>query len=530
MKNSPTAPPPKFDILDLVAYLWLSAPLLLFIAGWIVLPLALPLIAAFVLVSWRSIRPSFSGKVAVFEPYLRSWKDSVAIGCMFAVILFFAGLTGNWQQHSDFLVRNDIFYNLVSEGWPPHLDDHRYFIYYFQAWLPAALVGKITGWVVAQWVYYIWCLLGIYLVLHYIFKYLGRITFVVGAFFLIWNGLEFIPGVLLRYGLEGGSLAPFIYVNNHILEPFDPFGTSFSIKSIIHHWLPIALICGLCLQREVLKKWGTFLGVLALMYSPIAAIFFLPVLVFLYCDLFFFVEKGDENDKRGGANEMLRSACSPLSLVSYLIAALVIVPYYLSADQASPLKLDNLNMKMLFRLAYFMFFHAGICAILIRKFCKKRLLWVALLSLLLCMVASATVNTEMSMKGSAISSYYLFILFSYSWQRAKHSDRVWFILYAIGISSYFITMHGAAAALAVGGILFFLLYHKRCAVVLLALFGCICFYLFPRKIQGIKDKLTGEKNIYSQRVGIYQADGGSGKWWWYKTFPMKDELPFWFRR
>lgn len=194
----------KLNIIDVVAYGYLSLPLLLFIVGWIWTPLALLLVAAFLIVSWKTF-PSFQRGLDVLYPYKRAWRESISIACMFALILFMAGLTGNWQQHSDFPVRNDIFYNLVADSWPPQLQDGRYFVYYFQAWLPAALVGKVVGWGAAQWIYYAWCLLGMYLVLHYVFQKLGKVTFVAGALFLVWNGLELLPGLLLQYVSGGGG-------------------------------------------------------------------------------------------------------------------------------------------------------------------------------------------------------------------------------------------------------------------------------------------------------------------------------------
>lgn len=264
--------------------------------------------------------------------------------------------------------------------------------------------------------------------------------------------------------------------------------------------------------------------------------FLLPVLVFLYLDLFFSLEKRDEGDEKaeGGMRKMLTCLCSPLSWVSYLVAALVVIPYYLSASQASPLNLGALNIKSVAFLLYFLFFHAGICTILIRTGCRKRLLWVVLLSLLLCMVASAVVNTEMSMKGSSVSNYYLFILFCQAYQKTAQIHKKWFVLYAMGVCSYLLNMHGAAVSLLVGAIVLFLLHQRsRVSVSLVGLFVAafaLLYHLRPQYFSEIEDKLAGRRTLYNHPARIYQADGGSGKWWWYKTFPQKESMPLWFRR
>lgn len=444
---------------------------------------------------------------------------------LIASVLFIAGLTGNWRQHSDYPIRNDIFIDLITKSWPPSLPDGKYFIYYFQSWLPASLVGAVAGWKAAQWAYYIWMFIGCSFVLYYLYRAIGRISFWIALTFLVWNGLELIPCSLIAPITRDTTVSLAFSEANHVATPYICFGPAFSLRSISHCFVPIAIICGMSLKPFLLEKWGVFLGICAVLYSPMAAIFLLPCLAYLYLKPYGF--------RFSDGKKVFQQLMSPLSITSYLLFALVIVPFYLSANSASPFTLERVNSLSVFALIFYLFWNVGIGAMLTRWHNKDNLLWFALLSHALCMLASLCVNTDMAMKGSAICNFFLLVLFLKAAYSAPKAHRIYYILYIIVASSYMVLVVGAGKVAILTLVLYLFLHFSRrlqlACVVTLSLILASVLFIKPSVFVPLQGLLFGNKQRYSKNIGIYQADGGSGRWWWYKTFPDKEIMPVWFK-
>lgn len=524
----------SYNVVDVLALVYLTIPLILFILGWIRCEYAYPISAVLLTaicysVYKRTIKPF---RFCLFKSHIRDIGLSVFL---MAAVMFLAGVTGNWQQHNDYPIRNDIFIDLITKSWPPSLEDGKYFIYYFQTWLPASLVGWIAGWKAAQWAYYFWIIAGCLFILYYTFKAVNRISFWVALAFLIWNGLELVPCSLIAPFTRGIAIIDAYEEYNHVAEPYVCFGPAFSLRSISHCFVPIAIICGMILNKNLVRNWGVYLGIQAVLYSPMAAIFMLPCLVYLYLrDYSLFGLKADGSWNHTGVRDALSPLCSPLSVISYIILAVVIVPFYMSASPASPFLLEKLSWISLLALAFYLFWNVGIAMILARMNNKDNLLWVAFFSYVMCMLASACINNDMAMKGSAIFNYYLLVLFLQAAFNAPRNQKKWYVVYGIAACYYLIHVQGAGIIALLGVSMYFLLKMPRRyqLAAIAAGVSCVCavWFIKPSIFNPTLDKLAGKRQKYSKNIGIYQEDGGSGRWWWYKTFPQKEEMPRQFKQ
>lgn len=519
----------KKEHINIIALIYLLIPLILFILGWLKAWIAAPLVFLLcfsIVKSWLTNKDRFT---YLCTPL--SWKNLIPTAIMFLVVIFMTGMTGNWVQHTDYFVRNDIFYDLTFKDWPPALNDNRYFIYYFQSWLPAAFVGSHTNWEIAQWTYFAWSLLGMALVLYYIYKSLNSSSFWVAFTLLAWGGLELIPCSLVAPWTHGLTISQAFGWNNHVAEPLVTFYPSFSIKSIIHCFIPIALICGMLMQRDIVKEYAPLLAICALMYSPMGAIFLLPIVIYLYIREHF---SGEQLTNSYIWKQFIKNTFSLHNVSMYLILILLIFPFYAIAESLGGAGLAKItSFKFFISFSVYFFFNTLILTWIIRRNDKDNLLWVLVCVQFCCLMAAAIYNTDMAMKGTIVSQFFFFILFCRSFRNAPQKHKIYYILYLVGSATYFIHMKGALIALIIGLTIYGVLKLKPSYIAILIMsagvFLTTAIILYPQCFVNTYSKLSGQQTKYNRNIGIYQPDGGSGKWWWYKSFPDRSKLPSWFK-
>lgn len=520
----------RVGILDIGALVYLSVPLLMFIWGWLKPWIAIPLMLCIVYSLWKL------AKERMRSPYgkeltsnLKEWIPSLLL---FVMYIFVTGMTGNWAQHTDYYVRNDIFWDLTTKSWPPNLPDGRYFIYYFQSWLPAALVGSFFGWQSALWSYFIWTVIGMIISLCYIFKAVGKCSFWIACVFFVWNGLELIPCSFVAPFFRGISIHEAFMQNDHVAGAFLTESPSFSIKNIVHCFVPLSIIGGMLLQPGNVRKIGVALGVLAVMYSPMSALFLLPIL------LYFFVKEYAQVNSKGryilDLRCMMKETCSVCNISYILPFLLLVVPFYAGAEA-----LFNAKFELLFEVnnvslfLFYLFFNAIVAVMLIRRNIKSNFVWVVFVTHSLCVCSGLIFHGDIAMKGSVVTSYFLIILYCQAFEREKSRFKLFYIIYSLLGAQYFVHMTGAlqCVVVAIGIWLLLRLNFWKIMVVssAITLALVVINQLMPTALAGYKDKLAGKYVKYHDNIGIYQEDGGSGLWWWYRSFPDKRDMPAWFK-
>lgn len=516
--------------LDAIAFLYLLIPCILFIFGWFDIWISVPIILILTIILLKLF--SRSRNAQLLTSFKKSYKELIPGLAIFFIYIFLTGITWNWKQHVDFFVRNDIFYDLVYNSWPPKFPDGRYFLYYFQSWLPAALVGKLFGWTAALWANFAWFCIGITLAIIYVYRFLGIVSFGVAFIIMTWNGLELVPCSLIAPWSIDKTFTEAFALNDHVAGDYNYITetVSYSMKNICHVFVPISLICGMLLHDNIRKVYTPLLGTLALMYSPMSSMALLPILTYLYFKDFFYSPK--ELMIKHNWCKLLKSLTQSQNVSAYVLC-FFILSYYALSNNVSQFHPENfLSLKATSFFCFYLFFNIGIAGLLIRMFYRDNLLWIVLGTHIIIIATGLVYHCDVAMKGSVVTSFYIAILFSRSFLNAPKSRIIWYILYLVFASVCFIHMTGALAATIIGSILWiFFKYRFKVQMLICTVFCLLLTFLLPDKyLLSIKGNLQGKSVRIHNPIGIYQKDGGSGPWWWYRTFPHVNNIPPWFKK
>ena len=260
--------------------------------------------------------------------------------------------------------------------------------------------------------------------------------------------------------------------------------------------------------------------------------FLLPIVLYLYFKAHFtnFSQLRNVNVWKS----LLLNAFSLCNISMYIILALLIFPYYAIAESLGGLDLSEItSIKFHISLVVYFLFNTCILTWTIRLNYKTNLLWIVVIVQLCCLIAAALFNTDMAMKGTIVTQFFFFVLYCRAFMAANTKHRLYYVLYLVGASVYFIHMTGALLSLCIGASIYILLKLKTHIIFACMILGSTILItsllLYPNLYSNTYSKLTGQQTKYNKNVGIYQKDGGSGKWWWYRSFPDKSQVPYWFK-
>lgn len=174
-----------------MSYIYLAFPMIIFLLGWCKAIIAVPLA---VVTIW-SLYLCFHNRENYIEiDWTLTLADKWKIVVIIAIIFFWVALSGIgcyvWQN-SDHAWRNATFQVLVEDKWPPVFED-RGLTYYMGTWLPAALIGKISGLDMGHTALFIWTVLGICLLYALICIWRKKIVIWPLVILIFFSGLDMI--------------------------------------------------------------------------------------------------------------------------------------------------------------------------------------------------------------------------------------------------------------------------------------------------------------------------------------------------
>lgn len=183
-----------------ISFLYLTLPFLIFCVGFLKPIIFIPILLVFCGLAIINIGGNKSEKTTFSIPL-----PSLILTLLIAMIwVWLSGIGGFAFQNTDFHTRNAIFRDLINYAWPV-----RYFTnpvdtsipysltYYIGFWLPAALVGKIAGWLAANIALYLWSVLGIMLTLLLLASKIKLTPAKLVLLFVFFSGMDGL-GTLLR--------------------------------------------------------------------------------------------------------------------------------------------------------------------------------------------------------------------------------------------------------------------------------------------------------------------------------------------
>lgn len=195
-----------------------------------------------------------------------------------------SGIGGFTFQNIDFHTRNAVFRDLINFPWPvkyytnptdPSIPYN--LIYYTGFWLPAALVGKIAGWLAANIALYIWTVLGIILTILLLGTKIKLTPLYLILILIFFSGMDALGSLIRIIAVPGTNnfLWPPIFHLEWWMPSFQysSFTTQlfWVFNQAIPTWLCMALLITTDDRKIILMVWS-----LCCFFAPLPALGMFP--------------------------------------------------------------------------------------------------------------------------------------------------------------------------------------------------------------------------------------------------------------
>ncbi len=182
-----------------ISLLYLALPWALFFWGWLKTPLALIFLLLLSFPLLTLFREARAANRTDLPPL--AW-GKLAVLCLLALFLLgLSGVGGMGYQDTDWFKHNAVLKDLVTLSWPVYyhgtMESVISLVYYFAWYLPAALAGKLAGWLVANQFLFAWSLVGLILALLWFWALNRKQSFIVLLVFGVFSGLDIVGRALI---------------------------------------------------------------------------------------------------------------------------------------------------------------------------------------------------------------------------------------------------------------------------------------------------------------------------------------------
>ena len=212
------------------------------------------------------------------------------------VALVISGVGGFGHQDTDWLKHNGILKDLVERPWPvvyrlggqdvPPEGRDVPLVYYVAYYLPAALIGKLAGWSLANYALFAWTLVGLVLAMLWFVVLVRRISFAVLLLFVMFSGLDVVGRLLVTPAVA--AIRPevsLVLIWDHIEQW--AWGWQYSSNVTLLFWVPHHALAGwigtATLMYTILvsprKTHSLFLWSTTALWSPFVTIGLAPYLL-----------------------------------------------------------------------------------------------------------------------------------------------------------------------------------------------------------------------------------------------------------
>jgi hypothetical protein len=196
--------------LEMATLVYLLLPFLIFVVGWVVPIVAVPVCAAVLLGMYFALLPALASRRC---PGPRSAQRSpdlggqmLSISTLVAIILIvvaYSGVGGYAHQYPDYARHNSFLRDLIEKPWPlaytatgPR-NEPGVLAFYIANSLTPALVGKVFGWGSANLFSLAWAVLGVFLAVCWFLRIMGTVSPIYGVLFLFFGGLDVVGHFIL---------------------------------------------------------------------------------------------------------------------------------------------------------------------------------------------------------------------------------------------------------------------------------------------------------------------------------------------
>jgi hypothetical protein len=275
---------------------YLALPYVVFFLGWLRWPIGLICASLVLLALGCVIRQAVRERDGIDGSGLKgtagppfAWRHAVLVFLVSVALLVISGVGGFGHQDTDWLKHNGILKDLVERPWPVvyRLGGRDVpLVYYVAYYLPAALIGKLAGWSLANWVLFAWTLVGLVLAMAWFLVLVRRVSFAVLLLFVVFSGLDVVGRLLVTPAVA--AIRPevsLILIWDHI-EQWS-WGWQYSSNVTLLFWVPHHALAGwigtATLVHTILappqKTHSLFLWSTTALWSPFVMIGLAPLLL-----------------------------------------------------------------------------------------------------------------------------------------------------------------------------------------------------------------------------------------------------------
>jgi hypothetical protein len=179
------------------------------------------------------------------KPQLKIYQILILI-LLCLLVLSISGVGGYGYQDTDWFKHNTILKDLIDRPWPVsyQIDGEEVaLVYYLAYYLPAALVGKLVGWQIANHVLFIWSFLGLVLAALWFVNLSRPAVFSALVIFFTFSGLDIIGRWLLTPAVAAIRPEAEAYLIWNHIESWS-IGWQYSSNITLLFWVPHQALAG----------------------------------------------------------------------------------------------------------------------------------------------------------------------------------------------------------------------------------------------------------------------------------------------
>lgn len=259
---------------------WLKWYLALFCVGLVVLPL---------FASVREIDQIVGTEQEQPHRALFGARHIILVLLVSALLLSVSGIGGYGYQDTDWLKHNAILKDLIERPWPVVYElggQDVPLVYYVAYYLPAALVGKLGGWSLANQALFVWSWIGLVLAMLWFLVLNHRVAFTPVLLFVMFSGLDVIGQFISRSIVVAIRPEVAQVLRWDHIEQWS-IGWQYSSNTTLLFWVPnqalSGWIIGGILTYTVLHssqtRYSLFYCSLAALWSPFVTVGLFPYLL-----------------------------------------------------------------------------------------------------------------------------------------------------------------------------------------------------------------------------------------------------------
>lgn len=262
--------------LEIISLLYVALPWLIFSWGWLT-TLAAVISTLFLVSGFVSASRAIDKDKLLEGKLSRTTMLTIAATALLWCLL--SGVAGFGRQTWDWIKHNAMLKDLIGYPWPVTYTPggvETHLVYNFAYYLPAALIGKLCGWNIANCALFLFTVLGVFLSLLWFTKLVDSPRRPVFLLFVFYSGMTFVGHFILTHHWY----KPFEIIDNWIGPNLWQYQSNEGLMIFVpQHFLPGWIITAMIAHRALFAKSAAnvFLyWALSILWSPFIGFGLIP--------------------------------------------------------------------------------------------------------------------------------------------------------------------------------------------------------------------------------------------------------------